>query len=87
MYTAPVFVCMVHVLMVTFSSFLVCIVKKKQQKMSGVRKAGKIMKCGTGQGKELPLVVRAKGLWVRLRRYVSVCLSVCMCVHLSLCLV
>ena len=44
------------------SYFLVCIVKKKQQKMSGVRRVGKITKSGTSQVKELPLVVRAKGL-------------------------
>ena len=83
MYTITVFVYTIHVLMVTYS---VCIVKKKQQKMSGARKARKITKCGTSQGKELLLVVRAKGLWERLRRYVSslfVCLSVCMCVLLS----
>ena len=54
--------------------------KKEQQKMSGVRKAGKITKSGTGQVKELPLVVRAKGLWERLRRCVcQPCLSVCTC--------
>ena len=76
--------------------FPCCIVKKKQQKMSGVRRAGKITKSGTGQVKELPLVVRAKGLWERLRRCVcQPCLSVCLsavyafvclsvCVYLSI---
>ena len=72
--------------------FSCCIVKKKQLKMSGVRRAGKITKGGTGEVKELPLVVRAKGLWERLRRCVcQPCLSVCslclsVCVYLCICL-
>ena len=73
MFTIPVFVSIGGDVFL----FSCCIVKKKQQKMSGVRRAGKITKGGTGQVKELPLVVRAKGLWERLRRCVcQPCLSV-----------
>ena len=41
--------------------------------MSGARRAGKTTKCGTSQVKELPLVVRVKGLWDNSLEFVISC--------------